>query len=97
VTDRNQTMFILRINSVAGIGIMAIGLSLFIWQVYSFLRFNIWNPISVLSFLGWIGIPEITQWVHLPTDWIGLHRILNQIPLNITLVFSGFFIWIFSP
>ena len=83
-----------RVHSIAGIAVMAIGLSLLIWQIYSFLRFNIWTPVSVLSFLGWIGIPEITQWVHFPNDWIGLYRILNQIPLNITLLIVGFFIWI---
>lgn len=87
-------MFMWRVHSIAGILVMAIGLSLFIWQVYNFLRFNIWTPISVLSFLGWMGIPEIAEWVRYPTDWIGLYKILNQIPLNITLLIAGFFIWI---
>jgi len=55
------------------------------WQIYEYLRHDIWNSVSVVSALQWLGV----KWAIVPTDWVGLHRILEWTPMSLTLVAIG--------
>jgi hypothetical protein len=58
------------------------------WQIYHYLRHDIWNSVSVVSALQWSGV----KWAIAPTDWLGLHRILEWMPLSLAFVVIGILI-----
>lgn len=63
------------------------GVGVFVWQVYYYLRFNVWISVSVITALEWMKI----GWAMSPSDWFGLFNVLNYIPLSISMVVFGFF------
>ena len=63
------------------------GLCVFAWQIYEFLRFDIWHSVSLIDVLR---IAEMS-WATSPNDWLGLHRILEWIPLSLLLPITGVF------
>ena len=66
---------------------------IFCYQVYVFLRFGYWQPISVVTALARLGL----KWALMPEQWIGLHKVLDIVPLSLALFVSAFIpIWI-SP
>lgn len=74
---RFDAWFVLLIR-VVGMGILLLGvgygLYVFGWQIYIYMRTDIWGSIGLLDFLG----SELGwAWAEHPTDWIGLHKILN--------------------
>ena len=65
------------------------------WQVYEYLRYNIWPSVSVITALGWMNI----RWAFNPTDWLGLYNILIKIPLSLMMFVMfvfGFFVSLWS-
>jgi hypothetical protein len=63
------------------------GIGVFGWQLVGWLRSGAWESVSVLEFFGW-GSPG-SEWVHNPTDWVGLWRLLSALPLSLTLIAIG--------
>lgn len=84
------------LRAIVGIGLMASGAGILFWQGYEYLRFNTWTSLSIITFLGSIGIPELARWANFPTDWIGLYQILSRAPLSPALLVAGFFLWLAS-
>ncbi len=72
-----------------GIGPILVPIGIVGWQIYEYLRHDIWNSLSVVSALQWWGV----KWANAPTDWVGLHRILDWIPLS--LAFAAIAVWFF--
>lgn len=64
---------------LAGLGV--VGLQAFVW-----IRSGEWPPLSVIDVLR-MFLDE--PWLTAPKDWIGLHRILQFIPLSIGLCSLG--------
>jgi hypothetical protein len=64
------------------------GLSIISWQAYGYLRHEVWQPISVIDALRYANM----KWAALPTDWLGLYRILVWIPLSMLLPITGIFL-----
>ncbi len=60
------------------------------WQVYGYLRHAIWQPLSVLDILLFINV----KWATIPTDWIGLHQILELTPMSVGIVILSAFIYL---
>lgn len=55
-------------------------------QTYDYLKLGIWAPVGTLDFLA-----SFTQWgwIHMPTDWVGLHESLNYVNAGICgLIFA---------
>jgi hypothetical protein len=63
-------------------------LAIIFWQVYAYLRFSIWNEVSLITALMWID----SNWATYPTDWIGLHNLLQKIPLSGLSFLIGFLV-----
>src|SRR3970040_483024 len=65
------------------------------FQLYAWLRTGAWEPISVVTLLAFVGL----EWAISPNDWLGVHRILNFIPLSLTFFVlalpSGMFLFLF--
>lgn len=64
------------------------GFAIVFWQIYGYLRFSIWNEVSVITALMWID----SNWALYPTDWIGLHNLLLKIPLSVLSILIGWMV-----
>ena len=49
------------------------------YQTYIFLKDGSWPPLSVIWLLNFMEV----SWARSPTDWHGLHRILDAFPLSL--------------
>ena len=63
--------------------------AIFIWRICIFLYYGVWVKISVISALikiqGVTGF-EISEWVSRPESWIGIHKILDNIHVEIAAI-----------
>jgi hypothetical protein len=73
------------IQNIAILGFMLSGIGTFGWQLYNYLRYNIWTSVSVIDALQWTG----QKWAYTPTDWLGVYRILEWMPLSVALPTMG--------
>ena len=69
---------ILAVGVLAAIGIIG-------WQFYSYLKLGEWPSLSVITLLRWFNI----EWAGAPSDWVGVHMILNEFPLSLAALFAG--------
>ena len=75
-------------KEIVGLALMIGSVCLLGWQVYEYLRYNIWPSVSVITALGWMNI----RWAFNPTDWLGLYNILIKTPLSLMMFVFGFFV-----
>lgn len=73
---------------------LAIGLflgtvGLLMYQAYTFLKFGNWPPVSLLAGLAEVFGGDLAAWASNPTKWIGVHKILNWIPMTLVLGVAG--------
>ena len=73
---------------IIGLAVMLFGACVVGWQVYEYLRYNIWTPVSVINVLQWMEM----GWAINPRDWLGLYNILIKIPLSLTMMWIGWLI-----
>jgi len=69
------------------LGPLLSGAGVFGWQVYSWLSTGDWKSVSLLDFMRWAG--SHPEWTETPTTWMGLWKLLNWIPLSVTLLLLG--------
>lgn len=78
---------------VIGIAITFLLLSVGIvgWQIFSYLRFDMWHSISLITTMQWLQ----NTWALSPVSWFGLFKVLDFIPLSLaSLVFGVYFIFL---
>ena len=69
------------------------GPCILLWQIYGYLRFEKWHPLSIIDALHYCGF----GWAAFPTDWMGLYRILEWMPISLALpLIGGIFILLIS-
>lgn len=61
------------------------GLAVFAYQAYWWLRMSYWFSISIITGLRWLDV----SWARAPWDWLGLHALLDFIPLSLALPIVG--------
>ena len=59
-----------------------VGIGILGWQLYFYLRFNNWMSISLITALQWLN----NSWAYNPNDWTGIHTILKQLPLSLSMI-----------
>jgi hypothetical protein len=69
---------------ILGAGILAT-VGIIGWQIYSYLRLGEWQSLSIITALLWLNV----DWARLPSDWAGVHKILDAIPLSLTALVAG--------
>ena len=69
---------ILALGVLGAIGIIG-------WQIYSYLKLGEWHSLSVITVLRWCNI----EWANSPSDWAGVHKILNEFPLSLASFVTG--------
>lgn len=67
---------------IAGVGIIG-------WQIFRYLKDGDWPAVSLITALQWMGVEK--PWVSNPTEWVGLHSVMDTIPLSLTLVVLAIF------
>ena len=65
-----------------------VGCGIILFQTYTYLRFSIWTPVSILDMAALFYDHE---WLSNPTDWHGLHSLLNTIPASLSLLIFAYF------
>lgn len=64
-----------------------------LWQIFTYLREGSWTSFSLVDGLAWLKV----TWAVNPTDWLGLHILLNQIHVSIGfLLLSLLLAWALS-
>lgn len=84
----------MRVYGFIGLGLVALAVGLLGWQGYEYMRYGLTYSISTAALLTNIGLPELTNWIAAPNDWIGLHKLLSGIPAWISSLILGLVIWI---
>ncbi len=69
-----------------GVAMVLGGIAILAWQIYQYLKTGAWPAISLITAMQYCG----SKWAAYPTDWIGLHKAFEMIPLSITLFVTGF-------
>jgi hypothetical protein len=62
------------------------GLGVFGYQIYVYLKQGAWKSISIVTLLEWFKV----EWAGNPSNWFGVYRILDAIPLSLTLFALAF-------
>ncbi len=52
------------------------------WQFYGFLRYGTWRSMSIIDAFKLLDY----KWAYAPTDWIGLHRAFDWMPLSLAII-----------
>jgi len=60
-------------------------LFIFGYQLFQWLRHGDWKSISVITGLRWLE----SSWAVYPREWLGVHKLLDFIPLSIALILLG--------
>lgn len=66
------------------------GISIFVYQIYIWLKYGYWQAISLLEPL--LHISSTSDWAMYPDTWIGVNTILEKTPLSLFLIIFGFVI-----
>ena len=73
--------------SFIGAGSLLAGLSVLGYQIYNWFRTGEWASYSLIWLLSQVNDLEV--WAYYPTDWIGLHKLLDNFPFPLFLVLIG--------
>lgn len=56
-------------------------------QVAVYLRSGVWHPLSSVDLIALV--PNLALWASYPTQWVGLHALLDKVPLSGLLLAAG--------
>ena len=70
-----------------GAAFLLSGVGVFVYQIYEWLRYGEWVPMSILWLLNFHE--GLQSWVYYPTEWVGVHTALGWVPLSLTLFLLG--------
>lgn len=82
------------VAALVGIALVApilLGLGILAWQVLAYLMLGTWHPISVVAALAHFEF----GWAANPAEWLGLHSILETIPVSAALIVGGLLFYSF--
>jgi hypothetical protein len=59
-----------------------VGCGIIMFQIYAYLRFNTWTSVSLIDVATHFSDDA---WLSNPTDWHGLHALLEMIPASLVM------------
>lgn len=77
------------LQPIFGGAVFLSGFGVVIYQAYIYLKNGLWHPISSIDALVLLEV----EWAISPSDWFGIWKILNQIPLSILVIIFSLFIF----
>ncbi len=81
IIDITRIVLLVALPAVVGCGII-------LFQIYAYLRFSTWVSISVIDAAAYFSDDA---WLSSPSDWNGLHSLLNMVPASLVLLFIAYF------
>ena len=80
--ERRGSSALAAVFFIAGVGG---GFLVLIHQALGWFKSSVWISVSVVTGLRWLGV----RWATGPQEWRGLHEVLGNVPLAITLPVIG--------
>lgn len=80
IIDITRIVLLVALPAVVGCGII-------LFQIYAYLRFSTWVSISVIDAAAYFSDDA---WLSSPSDWNGLHSLLNMVPASLVLIFIAY-------
>ncbi|KAB0462427.1 hypothetical protein D3C87_1362380 [compost metagenome] len=80
IIDITRIVLLVALPAVVGCGII-------LFQIYAYLRFSTWVSISVIDAAAYFSDDA---WLSSPSDWNGLHSLLNMVPASLVLLFIAY-------
>jgi hypothetical protein len=80
--ERRGSSALAAVLFIAGVGG---GFLVLVHQALAWFKGSIWTSVSVVTGLQWLGV----RWMTVPQEWRGLHEVLGNVPLAITLPVIG--------
>jgi hypothetical protein len=80
--ERSGSSALAAVLFIAGLGG---GFLVLVHQALAWFKGSIWPSVSVVTGLQWVGV----RWATGPQEWRGLHDVLGNMPLAITLPVIG--------
>ena len=80
--ERSGSSALAAVLLIAGLGG---GFLVLVHQALAWFKGSIWPSVSVVTGLQWVGV----RWATGPQEWRGLHEVLGNMPLAITLPVIG--------
>ncbi len=54
-----------------------LSLLLFVWDAFTWLRIDEWNPVTMRAFVGGDPLTWFGGWLAAPESWLGAHRVVT--------------------
>jgi hypothetical protein len=80
--ERRGSSALAAVLFIAGLGG---GFLVLVHQALAWFKGSMWPSVSVMTGLQWLGV----RWATGPQEWRGLHEVLGNVPLAITLPMIG--------
>jgi hypothetical protein len=80
--ERSGSSALAAVLFIAGLGG---GFLVLVHQALAWFKGSIWPSVSVVTGLQWVGV----RWATGPQEWRGLHEVLGNMPLAVTLPVIG--------
>ncbi|UXT64152.1 hypothetical protein FY133_00610 [Agrobacterium tumefaciens] len=80
LADVTRSILLVALPAMAGCGII-------LFQIYAYLRFSTWVSISIIDVAAYFSDDA---WLSSPTDWNGLHSLLNMMPASVVLLLLSY-------
>lgn len=85
------------VANLTGFGIVLAGISTFCYQVYYWLQNGEWLRLSLIdvgkyAYNGTTGPDALGDWIYYPTEWIGVHALLDHVAITIFAITVGIII-----
>jgi hypothetical protein len=80
--ERRGSSALAAVLFIAGVGG---GFLVLVYQALGWFKGSIWTSVSVVTGLQWLGV----RWATGAQEWRGLHELLGNVPLAITLPVIG--------
>lgn len=92
VTDYQNLITAADFWKAIGVLVMIFSGLIIAFQIFVFFDTGEWHKMSIIFLLQLI--PETYHWATHPQSWLGIHKILNFIPLSITVFLIGGFTYL---
>jgi hypothetical protein len=83
------------VNGAIGLagGLLVIGgIGLIVWQIYFYLKWDVWTSLSLIDGLAYFDY----VWARNPTEWYGLHALLDKAPLSMLIIVLGIWVVVYA-
>lgn len=71
-------LYLVAFDFIAALGVIG-------WQALNWMKTDHWQTLTVLTGLASAGV----QWASAPASWLGIHNLLQHVPLSVAVFWAG--------